>query len=67
MEAKSDVQAVEEIGLTEGQSGAAAKHITRIGSGDHGNPKVQHPQQNPWELGYLLSSINDKMAGEFGF
>jgi hypothetical protein len=43
VESKSDVQAAEEIGLTEGQSGTAVKHITRIASGDHGNPKVLHP------------------------
>lgn len=67
MEAKSDVQAAEEIGLTEGQSGTAAKHIIRTGRGDHGNPKVLHAQQNPQELEYLLSSINDKLAGGFGF
>jgi len=67
VEAKSDVQAAEEICLTEGQSGTAAKHITRIGSGDHGNPKVLHPQHNPQELEYLLSSINDDLVGGFGF
>lgn len=67
LEAKSDVQAAEEIGLTEGQSGITAKHIARIGSGDHGNPKVLHPQPTPSELEYLLSSINDKLAGGFGF
>jgi hypothetical protein len=67
VEAKSDVQAAEEIGLTEGQSGNAAKHIMRTGSGNHGNPKVPQPQQNPQELEYFLSSINDKLAGGFGF
>jgi len=67
MEAKGDVQAAEEIGLTQSQSGITAKHIARIGSGDHGNPKVLHPQQNPPELECLLSSINDKLAGGFGF
>jgi hypothetical protein len=30
---ESDVKAAEQIGLTEGQSGIPAKHITRIGSG----------------------------------
>jgi len=67
VEEESDVQAAEEIGLTEGQSGIPGKHITRIGSGDHGNPKVLQPQLNPQELGYLLSSINDKLAGRLGF
>ena len=67
VEEESDVQAAEEIGLTEGQSGILGKHITRIGSGDHGNPKVLQPQQNPQELGYLLSTINDKLAGRLGF
>jgi hypothetical protein len=37
VEAESDVQAAEEIGLTEGQSGIPAKHIIRGGSGNHGN------------------------------
>jgi hypothetical protein len=67
VEAKSDVQAAEEIGPTAGRSGTAAKHISRIGSGEHGNPKVLHPQQNPQELIYLLSFINDKLAGGFVF
>jgi len=67
VEEESDVQAAEEIGLTEGQSGIPGKHITRIGSGDHENPKVLQPQQNPQELGYLLSFINDKLAGRLGF
>lgn len=40
VEAEGDIQPAEEFGLTEGQSGIAAKHITRIGSGDHRNPKV---------------------------
>ena len=30
MEEKSDIQAAEETGLTQCQSGTAAKHITRI-------------------------------------
>jgi hypothetical protein len=64
---ESDVQAAEEISLTEGQSGIPGKHITRIGSGDHGNLKVLQPQQNPQELGYILSPINDKLAGRLGF
>ena len=67
VEAESDVQLAEEFGLTEGQSGIPAKHITSIGSGDLGNPKVLQPQQNPQEPGYLLSSINDKLAGGLGF
>jgi hypothetical protein len=37
VEEESDVQAAEEIGLTEGQSGIPAKHITRGGGGNHGN------------------------------
>jgi hypothetical protein len=67
VEAKGDVQAAEETGLTESQNGITAKHIARNGSGDHGNPKVLHPQQNSPELECLLSSINDKLAGGFGF
>jgi len=67
VEAKGDVQAAEEISLTESQSGITAKHIARNGGGDHGNPKVLHPQQNPPELECLLSSINDKLAGGLGF
>ena len=67
LEAESDVQPAEEIGLTEGQSGIPAKHITRIRSGDHRNSKVQQPQQNPQEPGYLLSSIIDKFRQELGF
>jgi hypothetical protein len=67
VEEESDVQAAEEIGLTVGQSGIPAKHITRIGSGDHGNPNILQPQQNPQEPGYLLGSISDKLAAGLGF
>ena len=67
METKSDVHAAEEIVFTDGESGTATKHITRTGSGDHGNPTVLHPQQNPQGLEYPLSSISDKLAGGCGF
>jgi hypothetical protein len=63
VEAESDVQAAEEIGLTEGQSGISAKQITKGGSGNHGNPEVLQHQHNPQEPGYLLGSVNDKLAG----
>jgi hypothetical protein len=68
VEAEGDVQAAEEIGLTEGKSGISAKHIIRSGSGNHGNPKVLQHQQNPQEPGYLLGFINEKLAeGVLGF
>jgi hypothetical protein len=62
VEAESDVQAAEEIGLTDSQSGIPAKHITRGGSGNHGNPIVLQPQQIAQEPGHLVSSISDELA-----